>query len=41
MEKVARDINGIRYDIQDEINLLSLKTIEDAYQAGLKAERRC
>lgn len=38
MEKVARYINGLRYDIQDEISLLSLKTIEDAYQAGLKAE---
>eukprot|EP00253_Pinus_taeda_P011709 PITA_11709 len=40
MEKVARYINGLRYDIQDEINLLSLKTIEDAYQAGLKAEEK-
>eukprot|EP00253_Pinus_taeda_P018546 PITA_18546 len=40
MEKVARYINGLRYDIQDEINLLSLKTIEDAYQASLKAEEK-
>lgn len=31
MEKVSRYINGLRYDIQYEISLLSLKTIEDAY----------
>ena len=40
VEKVAIYINGLRYDIQDEINLLSLKTIEDAYQATLKAEEK-
>lgn len=40
MEKVARYINGLRYDIQDEISLLSLKTIEDAYQVGLKEEEK-
>ena len=40
VEKVARYINGLRYDIQDEISLLSLKTIEDAYQATLKAEEK-
>ena len=40
MEKVARYINGLRYDIQDEISLLSLKTIEDSYQAALKAEEK-
>jgi len=28
------------YDIQDEIYLLSLKTIEDACQAALKAEEK-
>ena len=32
VEKVARYINGLRYDIQDEISLLNMKTIEDAYQ---------
>eukprot|EP00253_Pinus_taeda_P028343 PITA_28343 len=40
LEKVARYINGLRYEIQDEISLLSLKTIEDAYQAALKAEEK-
>ena len=32
LERVARYINGLRYDIQDELSLLNLKTIEDAYQ---------
>eukprot|EP00253_Pinus_taeda_P001707 PITA_01707 len=40
MEKVATYINGLRYDIQDEINLLSLKTIEDAYETGLKEKEK-
>lgn len=40
VEKVARYINGLRYDIQDKISLLSPKTIEDAYQASLKAEEK-
>jgi hypothetical protein len=29
VEKVVRYINGLRYDIQDEISILLLKTIED------------
>ena len=40
VEKVARYINGLRYDIQDEIILLNLKKIEDAHQAALKAEEK-
>ena len=40
LEKVARYVNGLRYEIQDEISLLSLKTIESAYQASLKAEEK-
>ena len=40
MEKIARYINGLSYEIQDEISLLSLKTIKDAYQASLKAEEK-
>eukprot|EP00253_Pinus_taeda_P019816 PITA_19816 len=39
MEKVSRYINGSRYDIQDEIILLSLNTTEDAYQAGSSSSR--
>jgi hypothetical protein len=33
VEKVPRYINGLRYDIHDEINLLTLRTVEYAYQA--------
>jgi hypothetical protein len=40
VEKVARYINGLRYEIQDEIILLSLRTVEDAYQATLKEEEK-
>ena len=40
VEKVPRYINGLRYDIQDEISLLNLKTIEDAYQVALKSEEK-
>ena len=39
-EKVARYINGLRMDIQDEISLLSPKTVEEAYQIALKAEEK-
>ena len=39
-EKVARYVNGIRMDIQDEISLLSPKTIEEAYQMALRAEEK-
>jgi hypothetical protein len=35
-EKVARYINGLRYEIQDEINMMSVRTVEDAYQFALK-----
>lgn len=38
--KVDRYINGLRNDIQDEIILLSLKTIEDAYQASLMEKEK-
>ena len=30
----------MRYDIQDELSLLNLKTVEDAYQAALKVEEK-
>ena len=40
MEKVARYINGLRYDVQEEISLLSLKTTEEAYQTSLKVEEK-
>ena len=39
-EKVARYLNGLRMDIQDEISLLSPKTVEEGYQLALKAEEK-
>jgi hypothetical protein len=39
-EKVSRYINGLRYEIQDEINMMSVRTVEDAYQISLKAEEK-
>ena len=39
-EKVARYMNGLKMDIQDEISLLSPKTVEEAYQMVLKAEEK-
>ena len=39
-EKVARYVNGLRMEIQDEISVLSPKTIEEAYQMVLKAEEK-
>ena len=40
LERVARYINGLRYDIQDELNLLNLKTVEDSYQVASKVEEK-
>ena len=37
-EKVSRYVNGLRMDIQDEISLLTPRTVEEAYQLALKAE---
>lgn len=39
-EKTVRYINGLRLDIQDEINMISPRTIEDAYQCALKVEEK-
>ena len=33
-------MNGLRMDIQDEISLMSPKTLEEAYQIALKAEEK-
>ena len=40
LERVDRYINGLRYDIQDELSLLNLKTVEDAYHVSLKVEKK-
>jgi hypothetical protein len=39
-EKVARYMNGLRYEIQDEMSMLTIRTVEDAYQMALKAEEK-
>jgi hypothetical protein len=39
-EKVSRYINGLRYEIQDEINMMMMRMVEDAYQVALKAEEK-
>ena len=39
-EKVARYMNGLRYDIQDEMSMKTIRTVEDAYQIALKAEEK-
>jgi uncharacterized protein YjbK len=39
-EKVARYINGLRYEIQDELSMMSVRTMEDAYHLALKAEEK-
>jgi hypothetical protein len=37
-EKVARYLNGLRYEIQDEISMMTIKNVEDSYQMASKAE---
>ena len=39
-EKVTRYMNGLRYDIQDEISMMTIRNVEDAYQMALKAEEK-
>ena len=35
-----RYVNGLRYDIYDELSLLNMKTVEDAYQVASKVEEK-
>jgi hypothetical protein len=37
-EKVARYINGLRYEIKDELSMTIVNTVEDVYRMALKAE---
>jgi hypothetical protein len=39
-EKLARYMNGLRYEIQDEMSMATIQTVEDAYQMALKAEEK-
>lgn len=37
-EKIARYVNGLRLEILDEISILSLRNIEEAFQSVVKDE---
>jgi hypothetical protein len=39
-EKFARYMNGLRYEIQDELSMMLVRIVEDAYQFVLKAEEK-
>jgi hypothetical protein len=39
-EKVAKYMNGLRYDIQDEMIMITIRNVEDPYQIALKAEEK-
>ena len=39
-ERVVRYINGLRFEIQDEMKLLCPSSIEEAYQFSLKDEEK-
>jgi hypothetical protein len=39
-EKIARYINGLRYEIQEEINMIFVNKFEYSYQETLKAEEK-
>jgi hypothetical protein len=39
-EKTSRYINGMRYEIQEEISMISIIKVEDAYQAALNVEEK-
>ena len=39
-EKVARYLNGLSFDIQDELSLVSPTSVDEAYQYALKVEER-
>jgi hypothetical protein len=33
-------MNGLRYDIQDEMSMMTIRTVEDAYHMALKEEEK-
>jgi uncharacterized protein YjbK len=39
-EKFARYMNGLRYDIQDEMSMMTIRMVEDSYQMALKDEEK-
>jgi hypothetical protein len=39
-ENVTRYMNGLRYDIQDEMIMVTMRNVEEAYQVSLKAQEK-
>ena len=39
-EKVSRYVNSLRFDIQDELSLLSLRFVKEPYQVSFKVEQK-
>ena len=39
-EKVSKYLNGLRYDIQDELSLINPTGVDEAYQYALREEER-
>ena len=39
-EKAVRYVNGLRMDIQEEISMISPRTMEEAYQCALRGEEK-
>ena len=39
-EKVAWYMNGLRFNIQDEVGMLNISSAEDAYQYALREEEK-
>jgi hypothetical protein len=39
-KKVSRYLNGLRFDVQDELSLVSSINVDEAYQYALKEEER-
>ena len=37
-EKIAQYVNGLRFNIQDEVGMMKIESIEEAYQYALKVE---
>ena len=37
-EKVSRYINSPRYEIRDEINMMTMRIVEDAYHIALRVD---
>jgi len=39
-EKTDRYINGLKYEIQDEISMMKIRVVEDDYHVALKLEEK-